>query len=143
MIAFIALLIMLVDQGTKYIVQQYMELGQTIAVIPNVFHFTYILNPGAAFGLFPYQNWIFLIIVVALFIAFFMFRNKIELAPFYFKLGISFLLGGSLGNAIDRIRIQSVIDFFDWRIWPIFNIADIAICVGTFLMMLYFWREEL
>ena len=70
MIAFIALLIMLVDQGTKYIVQQYMELGQTIAVIPNVFHFTYILNPGAAFGLFPYQNWIFLIIVVALFIAF-------------------------------------------------------------------------
>ena len=55
MIAFIALLIMLVDQGTKYIVQQYMELGQTIAVIPNVFHFTYILNPGAAFGLFPYH----------------------------------------------------------------------------------------
>lgn len=52
------------------------------------------------------------------------------------------LLGGALGNAIDRVRISGVVDFFDFRIWPIFNVADIFICVGVALIVFYFWRHE-
>lgn len=68
-------------------------------------------------------------------------RNKIPKEPFYFPLAVGLLLGGAFGNAIDRVRIQGVIDF-DFRIWPIFNVADIAVCVGVALIIFYFWRTN-
>ena len=52
------------------------------------------------------------------------------------------LLGGAFGNAIDRVRISGVVDFLDLRIWPIFNVADIAICIGVMFIVYYFWRHN-
>ena len=121
---YIALFVTVLDQLVKWIVQQHMVWGESIPLISGVFHLTYIINPGAAFGILAYQRWFFLAIVILLFGA------------------IGMLLGGALGNAIDRVRISGVVDFFDFRIWPIFNVADIFICVGVALIVFYFWRHE-
>lgn len=138
----IACVVTILDQLVKWIVVTHMEWGESIPLIPNVFHLTYILNPGAAFGILAYQRWFFLLIVLVLFGAFFAFRKRIPAKPAYFPAAIGMLLGGALGNAIDRVRFSGVVDFFDFRIWPIFNVADIFICVGVALIVFYFWRHD-
>ena len=135
-----ALAVLLADQGSKWFVQQHMVPGESIPVIPHIFHFTYIMNPGAAFGILEYQHLFLLAIVIILYAAYFFLRKRIPQDPVYFPIGIGLLLGGALGNAIDRVRYYAVVDFFDFRIWPIFNVADMGICVGVALIMLYFWR---
>lgn len=137
-----ALLLFAADQAAKAAVQYFMQLGETVPVIPHIFHLTYILNPGAAFGILEYQRIFFLGIVVILFAVYFWFRNRIPAHPVYFSIGIGLLLGGALGNAVDRWRLAGVVDFFDFRIWPIFNIADAGICVGVALIVFYFWRNS-
>lgn len=137
-----ALFVTIFDQLVKWFVVNHMELGETIPIIRNVFHLTYILNPGAAFGILPHQDWFFLAIVVALFIAFFVMRKRITENPLYFPSAVGMLLGGALGNGLDRARLGAVVDFFDFRIWPIFNIADIFICAGVGLIAFYFWRHS-
>lgn len=138
----IACVVTILDQLVKWIVVTHMEWGESIPLIPNVFHLTYILNPGAAFGILAYQRCFFLLIVLVLFGAFFAFRKRIPTKPAYFPAAIGMLLGGALGNAIDRVRLSGVVDFFDFRIWPIFNVADIFICVGVALIVFYFWRHD-
>ena len=123
----VTFLTVIADQITKYFVCINMDLGETIPVIKNVVHLTYIINPGAAFGLFPHQDVLFLGIVMILLLAFAWLR---------------LLLGGAVGNALDRCRIGGVVDFFDFRIWPIFNVADIAICIGVACIAFYFWRHD-
>ena len=137
-----ALLLFAADQISKEAIQHFMDLGETVPLIPHVFHLTYILNPGAAFGILEYQRIFFLLIVVILFAAYFWFRNRIPSRPVYFPVGIGLLLGGALGNAVDRWRLSGVVDFFDFRIWPIFNIADMGICAGVALIVFYFWRSS-
>lgn len=137
-----AFCVTVLDQLVKWIVQNHMELGETIPLIKNVFHLTYIINPGAAFGILPHQDWFFLAIVVVLFVAYFLMRKKIPEKPLYFPAAVGMLLGGALGNGIDRVRIGGVVDFFDFRIWPIFNVADIFICLGVGLIAFYFWRHS-
>ena len=93
----IAGLTAVLDQIVKLIVQGNMELGETIPLIRNVFHLTYIINPGAAFGIFPHQEWFFLGIVVVLYAAFFIFRSRILAKPVYFPAGaesLTFLISG-------------------------------------------------
>lgn len=141
MIIGMAVLVVILDQVVKYIVQHSMELGQTIPLIPHVFHLTYILNPGAAFGILANQSWFLLLIALALFVAFFIYRKRMEMTPLYFQAAVGMLLGGTLGNAIDRLRLHAVVDFFDFRIWPIFNVADMAICCGIALILLFYWRR--
>ena len=107
-----------------------------------MFHWTYIYNRGAAFGIFEDQKWLFLAIVAVLFAGYAWAWKKIPKEPWYFPIGVGFLLGGALGNAIDRARLPGVVDFFDFRIWPIFNVADIGICVGMACILFYFWRKD-
>ncbi len=137
-----AIAVTILDQVVKWFVQGHMELGESIPLIPHVFHLTYIMNPGAAFGILEYQHTFFLGIVVVLFAAYLIMRRRIPKNPVYFPIGIGMVLGGALGNAIDRVRYQGVVDFFDFRVWPIFNVADIAICVGMALILWYFWRHS-
>ena len=77
-----------------------------------------------------------------MFAAFIFLRNRIPSRPVYFPVAVGFLLGGALGNAIDRVRSGGVVDFLDFRVWPIFNVADIAICLGVTLIVFYFWRHD-
>lgn len=134
--------ILILDQAVKALVQQKMAEGMSIPILPGIFHLTYILNPGAAFGLFAEQRWLFILVAVLLVIGVaFLFKQLVQQPPML-RLGASLLVGGALGNLLDRIRIGRVIDFFDFRIWPIFNIADIAICVGVGLILLVTFREQ-
>ena len=118
----------------------------TIPIIKDVFHFTYVRNPGAAFGSFdePNQRWIFMSIssvaIVALFVYLWYNRKGSKLLCF----SLSMIIGGGLGNMIDRCALKYVIDMLDFRLidFAIFNVADSFVCVGVALFAFAAIREE-
>ena len=130
------------DQLLKKLFSGTMQLGESIPVLPGIFHLTYIQNPGAAFGLFENQT-LFFIVIAAFLLAFLAFAYK-ELAAqgVWVRFGMSLLAGGAVGNLLDRVRLGAVIDYLDFRIWPIFNLADIGICLGAALIVWGLLREE-
>lgn len=130
-ILLLAALIIAIDQLTKYVIQQSMQLGASFPVINNVFHITYILNPGAAFGIMEHKTPFFIVIAVVLLGGIVYMFPKIPPEYKLLRLGTGLMAGGAVGNVIDRARTGYVVDFFDFRIWPIFNVADISIVVGV------------
>ena len=136
--------VIIFDQTSKYVVQHIMALHDYIEVIPGFFNLTYTQNPGAAFGLFgETRDTLRLAILIgislfALIILLFMYVRVTE-KDILTHVSISIIIGGAIGNLIDRIRLQWVIDFleFYWRgyHWPAFNIADSAITIGTMILM--------
>ena len=110
----IALAVTVVDQLTKLAVQQDMVLHESIPVIPGFFHITYILNRGAAFGILENQQWFFLVIALVLFLLYGLFRKQLPANPWVYG-GFGLLLGGALGNALDRTFRGAVTDFFDFQ----------------------------
>ncbi len=133
------LLLIIFDRLTKLFFLHAIAPGQSIPVIKNVFHFTLVFNTGIAFGLFKDKGWLFIAVsaIVSIFIVIYIYlgRNdpKIRLIDI---LALSLILGGALGNLIDRLLFGHVIDFIDFRIWPVFNIADSAITVGAFILLI-------
>lgn len=140
----LALIIIVSDQVIKYIVSNNMYLGQSIPVVPQIFHLTYILNPGAAFGILENQRWLFICIAAVLIGAVVYFYKRIKQLAKMFRLGIALLFGGAIGNMIDRIFIGRVVDYMDFRIWPVFNLADVAIVSGCVIIAVYllFYAEK-
>lgn len=137
------LAVVILDQFSKYIVVENMALGESIPIIEKVFHLTYILNPGAAFGMFAHNRLFFIAIAVVVIGIIIWARREILASPWEVKAGCGLFLGGAIGNLIDRARQGLVIDFFDFRIWPVFNIADIAICIGVGLIIWNLLKTEL
>lgn len=137
------LAVVILDQFSKYIVVENMVLGESIPIIEEVFHLTYILNPGAAFGMFAHNRLFFIAIAVIVIGIIIWARKEILASPWEVKAGCGLFLGGAIGNLIDRARQGLVIDFFDFRIWPVFNIADIAICIGVGLIIWNLLKTEL
>ena len=124
-------LILAVDQLTKYAISTVFLPGESLPVVPHIFHITYVLNPGAAFGMLPQARWFFVLAAAALILAFLAYHRRLKKEPAAFYYGGVAMLAGAVGNLIDRIRQGLVIDFFDFRIWPVFNVADIAIVLGV------------
>jgi signal peptidase II len=130
--------IILLDQIVKKIVVSNMYVGESIPLLEDFFHITYIHNKGAAFSLWE-QQWILLIafpaivMVVGLMCLFIKRKTWDKL----YLLSIALICGGGLGNLIDRIIQGYVVDMFDFRVFPVFNIADIFICIGCGLMLIY------
>ena len=139
----IAAFVVVVDQFTKYLVTSNMIEGMGIPIIEGIFHLTFILNPGAAFGILENNRWFFVITAVSVLAVLFYYRHAIISEPRLVQIGIALFAGGAFGNLIDRIRTGLVIDFFDFRIWPIFNVADIAICLGVGLILWSTIKTEL
>ena len=134
--------VLLLDQFVKSVIQQKMQEGLSIPVLPGIFHITYILNPGAAFGLFEEQQWLFILVAVLLVLGVAVLFRQLLQQPPVMRFGAALLVGGALGNLMDRIRLGKVVDFLDFRIWPIFNVADIAICVGVGLILLAMFKDQ-
>ena len=140
-IALTSIAVVLLDQLTKLIVIQNISLTQSIPLISNIFHLTYIQNTGAGFGLFQESIrlliW-FSIIVIGLILYFY------EAIPGkkYTQASVALILGGTLSNLIDRIRLGYVIDFLDFRVWPSFNIADAAITIGVVGLIIYMLKKK-
>lgn len=150
-ISLVALIIFLADQLTKFWVTHIIPLYSSLNVIPDFFDLVNIRNRGAAFGFLnrsdiEWQFWLFLSATfVAIVIIFFLARSAHSNERFLFW-GLGCILGGALGNLFDRLRIRAVIDFLDFYIgdwhWPAFNVADIAICCGGFLVFISIWHNE-
>lgn len=130
----IIMAVLLVDQGTKAAVRILMYQGESIPVLPSVFHLTYIMNPGAAFGILPNQNVLFITTGLLLIAGALVVYRKLPAEKTVLKIGLAMVLGGSLGNMADRLRLGKVVDFLDFRVWPVFNLADTAILIGVFLL---------
>ena len=139
----ISALVIVIDQATKRVVDTTMQLYQSIELIP-CFQLTYLRNQGAAFsflsGAGGWQRWFFigLAIIASVFICFWL--KKLDRSQRWEAVAWSLVLGGALGNLIDRILFGYVIDFLDvyvgeWH-WPAFNVADSAITVGVVMLLL-------
>ena len=132
----IAALVVLLDQLTKLWIQEHMVLYTTRTVIPGFFNIVHVLNRGAAFGFLNRSDiqWQTYFFFAATALAVMIIFHLLRMARDDDKLlitGLGLILGGAVGNLIDRIRQGLVIDFFDFRIWPVFNVADIAIVLGV------------
>jgi len=141
MIFVIVFLVLFLDQLAKLLASRYIFLNHTIPLINNIFHLTLIHNKGAAFGIFKNQTLLFIVISIITIILIYR-KLKTKTGSRFGILGFSLtlILAGALGNLIDRIFLGYVVDFLDFRIWPVFNIADSAISIGTVLLGWYILR---
>lgn len=153
-----AIIVLLVDQATKWLIVSRLALGETRPVIGEFFQITSHRNKGAAFGILQNQRWFFVIITIVIVIGVIWYLEKVrrdgkKLLPF----ALSLLLGGAVGNFIDRSLFGQVVDFLQFRFqfnwfgkavdytYPIFNVADSAIVVGValiFIESLINWKKE-
>ncbi len=138
-----------IDQIAKHAVLKRMHQGESIPVINNVFHLTLVYNTGSAFGVLREQNWVLIyasIIAIIGIIFVLLHRPRLYSGTYRYLwyYALTFILSGATGNLIDRIRLGYVVDFLDFRIWPVFNIADSLITCGVMaLLFLLFKKEEL
>ena len=154
LVLFVVLPLIIIDQLTKFIILKNFQPGNSFPVIKNIFHITFVCNKGVAFGIFSETGSIFIwipfiaAISIVLILTFFkkialghcrrQFSRKVKCTRIF----LSLILAGAVGNLIDRIRFGYVVDFLDFRIWPVFNIADIAITVGTALLILQMFKHK-
>lgn len=138
----IIIAVLLVDQGTKAAVQMLMYLGESIPVLPPFFYLTYIMNPGAAFGILPDQKVLFITTGLLLVIGVLAGYKKLPPGKKILRIGLALVLGGALGNLVDRLRFGMVVDFLDFRVWPVFNLADSAIFIGVCFLAWELLRES-
>lgn len=140
----IAALVLLLDWASKWLVRTRMVEFQEIPVIPHLFSLEFVHNPGAAFGILKNQQWLFLIITVAVAIGLIVLAFRKEGRGKLMQAAIGLLLGGAIGNMIDRVRWGKVVDFFllYWKDWtfPNFNVADLAITLGVIFLILHVLR---
>lgn len=123
------------DQFVKAIITASMVPGESIPVLKHVFHLTYVLNPGAAFGILPNQRVFFMIAGVLVLVPAMVIYSRIKRSNTMMRFGMISMISGAAANLIDRFQNGLVVDFLDFRIWPVFNIADIAIVLGTCFMV--------
>lgn len=132
---FTTVMIIGLDRLTKIFFTNLLEYRESLPVIRNVFHMTLIHNTGIAFGLFRDQGTVFIIVpiiaIILLVVNIYYYRQNKEVISRSYIIAFSLILGGAIGNLIDRIFFGYVIDFIDFRIWPVFNIADSAITIGA------------
>ena len=133
------LLILIADQVSKNTLVNNLYLGQSIPVIPKIFHITLVYNTGIAFGLFKNQTVLFSVVsffVIVLIVFNLLGQKKQKEIDRLESFALYLILAGALGNLIDRLRLGFVIDFLDFRVWPVFNVADSAITIGMALLLI-------
>ncbi|MBK1989091.1 lipoprotein signal peptidase [Sphaerospermopsis aphanizomenoides BCCUSP55] len=138
-----ALFAFFLDQLTKYWVVKTFALGQTLPLLPGIFHFTYVTNTGAAFSLLSgkveWLRWLSLGVSLVL-IAIALFG---PLLSFWEQLGYGLILGGAIGNGIDRFLLGYVVDFLDFRLinFAVFNMADSFISIGIICLIIASFQQ--
>ncbi len=129
----------LLDQITKYIVVQTMPLYHSIPVIDGFFSFTHIRNTGAAWGMLSNSRWVFITATAIALVVLPLVLYRYRKTHVMFGLSLSFIIGGAAGNMIDRIFLSYVVDFLEFTFieFPVFNVADVFIVVGSAMMIVY------
>lgn len=137
-------ILLILDQLTKFMIDANMKLYQSISVIENFFAITYVRNTGAAWSILEGNMMFFYMITIVAIVLMVTFYKSSE-CDWISEWGIAMMLGGTLGNFLDRLRLQYVIDFLDFNIFgydfPVFNVADICLCLGVGIIILSFLLE--
>ena len=126
------------DQLTKICAAANLKDISTLPIIENIFHFTYVENRGAAFGMLADHRWVFMILSVVGIAAIFVYLTVTKPKSWWMRLALCFIVGGGVGNMIDRIARGYVIDIIDWRFinFYVFNVADSFVCVGCAMFII-------
>jgi signal peptidase II len=133
MVFIIVLTVVFLDQLTKFLIVRNLALNQSIPLIQGVFHLSLVHNRGAAFGILKNQTPLFIFTSIVAVILIFRSLKKNKHKKIYL-VALSLILAGALGNLIDRLAFGYVIDFLDFRVWPVFNVADSAVTIGAVLL---------
>lgn len=151
-LASLAGVVVVLDQTTKAVVRATLPLHDSVEFIPNFLRFTYVRNTGAAFGLlngvdFPFKTAVMTMVALTALVAIGVYAAKTTIPERATRLGLALVMGGAVGNLIDRITLGYVVDFIDvyWRGWHFwaFNVADAAITIGASLLILdMIWTER-
>lgn len=150
-LAFLSVSTVVLDQISKVQIMHTMRLHESIPIVPEFFSLTYIRNPGAAFGLLASASQAFRLVFFGLTSVFAlgllgMIFFRLRQDDWAGQLSIAAILGGAIGNLLDRVRFGEVIDFLDFYVngyhWPAFNVADAAISVGVFFLILHFALDK-
>lgn len=146
----LSLAVVLLDQATKWAVTNGIPLHASIPVIDGLFDLTHVKNTGAAFGLFasiqsPFRTVLLNAVAFLVFFGVLVYAFRAPVLSTRLQVGLSLILGGAIGNLIDRVRTGSVTDFLDFYVgthrWPAFNAADSAITVGVLLLAWEIWKK--
>lgn len=132
----ISLMVVILDQVSKYMVTTFMEMGESIPS-EGFFRLTYTTNTGGAFSIFANHNFLLSIAAVLGITILIIYLRYLPIRSTILKAGLALDLGGAIGNLIDRIRVGEVTDFIDVGPWPVFNIADSSVVIGTILIAYY------
>ena len=144
----LAALVILLDQITKWMVVKNMELGERIAIWDPWFGLLSHRNRGAAWGMLEGQMWLFTIVTIGVIIGIIYFYHKEANGKPFFQVSLMLLLGGAIGNFIDRLYYGEVVDFVDVLIpiidyhFPIFNIADAALTIAVIMLLIAIIIED-
>lgn len=137
----LALFVVALDQGTKWLVSVRLEEFKEYPVIEGFFSLQFVRNPGAAFGMLENQRWLFILVSIGAVCGMLYYLRLPEGKHRMVRWALGLLMGGAVGNLIDRVRFAKVVDFFlfYWRdyVFPNFNVADIAINCGVGLFILH------
>ncbi|NGM81737.1 lipoprotein signal peptidase [Paenibacillus sp. 7124] len=136
----IALIVFLIDQGTKYLISSRLQLDEQIPVIGNFFLITSHRNRGAAFSILQNQRWFLILVTIVVVVGIVWYLNKVRKTRRLLPLALALVLGGAIGNFLDRLLTGEVVDFLQFNFgsytFPIFNVADSCIVVGVALIIL-------
>ncbi|MBT2654294.1 signal peptidase II [Bacillus sp. ISL-18] len=142
----IAIFVILLDQFTKWLIVNNMFLGESITIINNVLYITSHRNRGAAWGILQGQMWLFYVITIVVIVAIMFYLHKAARGKMLLGVSLALMLGGAIGNFIDRVLRKEVVDFIHAYIFnynfPVFNIADSALVIGVILLMIQMLLDE-
>ena len=136
LLAAVAFLVFCADQVTKAIVTRTLAHGNVVIILGGAAQLEYARNTGAAFSLFRAGGALFAVIAIVVSVGILVYYRRTSGGPFLVRLALGGILGGALGNLVDRVRLGYVVDFIDFRWWPVFNVADSCIVVGVLLLVL-------
>lgn len=142
----LAILVVVIDQFTKWLIVKYMDLRESISIIDGFLSITSHRNRGAAWGILQGQMVFFIVITIVVIIGIVYFLKNYAKQSRLYGIGLGLILGGAIGNFIDRIFRKEVVDFVDTIIFgydfPIFNVADAALCIGVALVIFQIFKED-
>jgi signal peptidase II len=145
-VALIAVTIAALDQLSKWLIVRSISPAETRVVVSGFFSLVNWRNTGAAWGIFQHYNLMLTAISLLTVLAIYLFRHSFPLNRPGARIALGLIAGGIMGNLIDRIRVEAVIDFLSFHIgqyhWPAFNVADSAICIGVGLYIIMSWRKD-
>lgn len=139
-----AILIIAADQLSKIYIEANFKLGQQKMIVDGLLSFTYVKNEGAAFGILQGARVFFLIMTAIVLVGVVIYLKKCRPQSRLEKTALAFIVGGAIGNCIDRALLGYVRDFIatEFMDFPVFNIADCFVCIGAFLYILYVFLQE-